>query len=70
MGDAQLLAAKEGLRETTARIAQWKLGARRATTRDEQSAIWNELREVERKQRRQRQDYSRWRAKSSKAAMS
>ena len=54
--DDRLLAAEEGLRETKARIAQLKRDARKAATLDEQSTIQNELRELERKQRRQRQD--------------
>jgi ERCC4-related helicase len=54
--DDKLLAAEEGLRETKARIAQLKRDARKASTLEEQSAIQNELRELERRQRRQRQD--------------
>jgi ERCC4-related helicase len=54
--DDKLLAAEEGLRETKARIAQLKRDARKAATLEEQAAIQNELRELERKQRRQRQD--------------
>jgi hypothetical protein len=54
--DDKLLAAEEGLRETKARIAQLKRDARKAATLEEQSAIQNELRELERRQRRQRQD--------------
>lgn len=54
--DDKLLAAEEGLRETKARIAQLKRDARKAATLEDQSAIQNELRELERRQRRQRQD--------------
>lgn len=54
--DDKLLAAEEGLRETKSRIAQLKREARKAATLEEQSAIQNELRELERRQRRQRQD--------------
>lgn len=54
--DDKLLAAEEGLRETKARIAQLKRDARKAATLEEQSAIQNELRELERRQRHQRQD--------------
>ena len=54
--DDKLLAAEEGLRETKARIAQLKRDARKASTLEEQSSIQNELRELERRQRRLRQD--------------
>lgn len=54
--DDKLIAAEEGLRETKARIAQLKRDARKAATLEEQSSIQNELRELERRQRRQRQD--------------
>lgn len=54
--DDKLLAAEEDLRETKARIAQLKRDARKAATLEEQSAIQNELRELERGQRRQRQE--------------
>ena len=54
--DDKLLAAEEGLRDTKAHIAQLKRDARKATTLEAQSAIQNELRELERRQRRQRQD--------------
>ena len=54
--DDKLLAAEEGLRETKSRIAQLKRDARKAATLEEQSAIQNDLRELERRQRRQRQD--------------
>lgn len=54
--DDKLLATEEGLRETKARIAQLKRDARKAATLQEQSSIQNELRELERRQRKQRQD--------------
>ncbi|MDO8890667.1 MAG: SNF2-related protein [Sulfurimicrobium sp.] len=54
--DDKLLATEEGLRETKARIAQLKRDARKAATLEEQSSIQNELRGLERRQRRQRQD--------------
>ena len=54
--DDKLLATEEGLRETKARIAQLKRDARKAATLQEQSDIQNELRELERRQRKQRQD--------------
>lgn len=54
--DDKLLAAEEGLRDTKAHIAQLKRDARKAATLDAQSAVQNELRELERRQRRQRQD--------------
>ena len=54
--DDKLLAAEEGLRDTKAHIAQLKRDARKATTLEAQSAVQNELRELERRQRRQRQD--------------
>ena len=54
--DDKLLATEEGLRDTKARIAQLKRDARKAATLQEQSGIQNELRELERRQRKQRQD--------------
>ena len=54
--DDKLLAAEEGLRDTKAHIAQLKRDARKAATLEAQSAVQNELRELERRQRRQRQD--------------
>ena len=54
--DDKLLAAEEGLRDTKAHIALLKRDARKATTLEAQSAVQNELRELERRQRRQRQD--------------
>lgn len=54
--DDTLLAAEEGLHDTKARIAQLKRDARKAATLEAQSAFQNELRELERRQRRQRQD--------------
>lgn len=53
--DDKLLATEEGLRETKARIAQLKRDARKAATLQEQSDIQNELRELERRQRKQRE---------------
>ena len=54
--DDKLLATEEGLRDTKSRIAQLKRDARKAVTLQEQSGIQNELRELERRQRKQRQD--------------
>ena len=54
--DDKLLAAEEGLHDTKARIAQLKRDARKAATLEAQSTVQNELRELERRQRRQRQD--------------
>ena len=54
--DDKLLAAEQGLRDTKAHIALLKRDARKATTLEAQSAIQNGLRELERRQRRQRQD--------------
>lgn len=54
--DDKLLAAEEALKNTKARIAQLKRDARKAATLQEQDAIQRELSELERKQRRQRQE--------------
>lgn len=54
--DDKLMAAEEALRNTKARIAQLKRDARKATTLQEQEGIQREISELERKQRRQRQE--------------
>jgi hypothetical protein len=54
--DDKLLAAEEALRNTKARIAQLKRDGRKATTLQEQDGIQRELSELERKQRRLRQE--------------
>lgn len=54
--DDKLLASEEALRNTKARIAQLKRDARKAVTLQEQDGIQRELSELERKQRRQRQE--------------
>lgn len=54
--DDKLLAAEEALKNTKARIAQLKRDARKAATLQEQDGIQREIAELERKQRRQRQD--------------
>lgn len=54
--DDKLLAAEEALKNTKARIAQLKRDARKAVTLQEQDGIQRELSELERKQRRLRQD--------------
>lgn len=54
--DDKLLAAEEALKNTKARIAQLKRDARKAVTLQEQDAIQRELSELERKQRRLRQE--------------
>lgn len=54
--DDKLLAAEEALKNTKARIAQLKRDARKALTLQEQHGIQRELSELEREQRRQRQD--------------
>ncbi|HFO1988790.1 TPA: SNF2-related protein [Klebsiella pneumoniae] len=54
--DDKLLAAEEALKNTKARIAQLKRDARNAATLQEQDCIQRELSELERKQRRQRQE--------------
>lgn len=52
----KLLAAEEALKSTKARIAQLKRDSRKAATLQEQDAIQREIAELERKQRRQRQE--------------
>lgn len=54
--DDKLLAAEEALKNTKARIAQLKRDARKAVTLQQQDGIQRELSELERKQRRQRQE--------------
>lgn len=54
--DDKLLAAEEALKNTKARIAQLKRDARKACTLQEQDGIQRELSELERKQRRLRQE--------------
>ena len=54
--DDKLLAAEEALKNTKARIAQLKRDARKAATLQEQDGIQRELAELERKQRRLRQE--------------
>ena len=54
--DDKLLAAEEALKNTKARIAQLKRDARKAVTLQEQDGIQRELSELERKQRRLRQE--------------
>ena len=54
--DDKLLAAEESLKNTKARIAQLKRDARKAVTLQEQDGIQRELSELERKQRRLRQE--------------
>ncbi len=54
--DDKLLATEEALKNTKARIAQLKRDARKAATLQEQDGIQRELSEMERKQRRLRQE--------------
>ncbi len=54
--DDKLLAAEEALKNTKARIAQLKRDARKAATLQEQDGIQRELAELERTQRRLRQE--------------
>ncbi|NMK45198.1 SNF2-related protein [Achromobacter sp. Bel] len=54
--DDKLLASEEALKNTKARIAQLKRDARKACTLQEQDGIQRELSELERKQRRLRQE--------------
>ncbi|KWI60004.1 SNF2-related protein [Burkholderia ubonensis] len=54
--DDKLLAAEEALKNTKARIAQLKRDARKAATLQDQDGIQRELSELERKQRRLRQE--------------
>lgn len=53
--DDKLLASEEALKDTKAKIAQIKRDARKAPTLEEQSDLQNQLRDLERQQRRQRQ---------------
>ncbi|MGR5933392.1 SNF2-related protein [Enterobacter asburiae] len=53
--DDKLLASEEALKDTKAKIAQVKRDARKAPTLEEQSELQNQLRDLERQQRRQRQ---------------
>lgn len=54
--DDKLLAAEEALKNTKAHIAQLKRDSRKAVTLQEQDGIQHELSELERKQRRLRQE--------------
>ncbi|MDG1582961.1 SNF2-related protein [Pseudomonas sp. GOM6] len=54
--DDKLLAAEEALKNTKARIAQLKRDTRKAVTLQEQDGIQRELSELERQQRKQRQE--------------
>jgi len=54
--DDKLLSAEEALRETKARIAQLKRDSRKASSLQEQSEVQRQLSELERVQRRQRQE--------------
>ncbi|MNP10884.1 hypothetical protein D3C76_1030480 [compost metagenome] len=54
--DDKLLSAEEALRETKARIAQLKRDSRKASSLQEQSDLQRQLSELERLQRRQRQE--------------
>jgi ERCC4-related helicase len=54
--DDKLLAAEEALKDTKARIAQLKRDARKSATLQEQDSIQRELSDLERKQRRLRQE--------------
>ncbi|MDF0605887.1 SNF2-related protein [Neisseriaceae bacterium TC5R-5] len=54
--DDKLLAAEDALKNTKAHIAQLKRDARKAATLQEQDGIQHELSELERKQRRLRQE--------------
>ncbi len=54
--DDKLLTAEEALKNTKARIAQLKRDARKAATLQEQDGIQRELAELERKQRKLRQE--------------
>ena len=53
--DDKLLASEEALKDTKAKIAQIKRDARKAPSLEEQSELQNQLRDLERQQRRQRQ---------------
>lgn len=52
----QLLAAEQSLHDTKARLKDAKRRARTATTVEEQAAVQEDIRNLERQQRRQRQD--------------
>lgn len=52
----KLLATEEALRDTKARIAQLKRDARKAASLEEQARIQSELSELQRQQRKQRQE--------------
>jgi hypothetical protein len=54
--DDKLLAAEDALKNTKVRIAQLKRDARKAATLQEQDGVQRELSELERKQRRLRQE--------------
>lgn len=54
--DDKLLATEEALRDTKSRIAQLKRDARKATSLTEQAALQQTISELERLQRRQRQE--------------
>jgi len=54
--DDKLLAAEEALRDIKAKIAQVKRDARKAPTLEEQAILQTELRDLEKKQRRKRQE--------------
>lgn len=53
--DDKLLASEEALKETKSKISQLKREARKAPTLEEQSKLQQQLRDLERQQRRQRQ---------------
>ena len=53
--DDKLLASEEALKETKSKISQIKREARKAPTLEEQSQLQQQLRDLERQQRRQRQ---------------
>ncbi|MBS6035732.1 MAG: DEAD/DEAH box helicase [Pantoea sp.] len=53
--DDKLLASEEALKDTKAKIAQVKRDARKAPILEDQSELQNQLRDLERQQRRQRQ---------------
>lgn len=53
--DDKLLATEEALKDTKAKIAQSKRDARKAPTLDEQSELQKQIRELEKLQRKQRQ---------------
>ena len=53
--DDKLLASEEALKDTKSKISQIKREARKAPTLEEQSQLQQQLRDLERQQRRQRQ---------------